>query len=120
MYDLGLLEELDDKEAMLDILALFLRDTPLQVQELLTHVKKQHWESVSQLAHKLKGAVSMLQVTTLVTSLMVIEKTAQSDPDKERVADLVTEVAKLFKDLQEQLVKETDSIRKELGLTGSK
>lgn len=114
-YDLSLLEQLDDKGALLDVLDLFLKDTPAQVRQLALRTRAGEWESVSELAHKLKGALSMLQAKPLVNHLSAIEKTAKSAEDKTQVAGWVTEVETAFDQLRRELAKEVNMIRKEIG-----
>lgn len=114
-YDLSLLEQLGDKSALLDVLDLFLKDTPEQVRQLALRTRAGEWESVSALAHKLKGSLSMLQAQPLVSHLATIEKIAKSVEDKTPVAGLVAEVEVTFEVLREELSKEVNMIRKEIG-----
>ncbi|SDX35151.1 HPt (histidine-containing phosphotransfer) domain-containing protein [Hydrobacter penzbergensis] len=114
-YDLSLLEQLDDKSALLDVLDLFLKDTPEQVRQLALSTRAGEWESVSELAHKLKGSLSMLQAKSLVNQLASIEKTAKSAEDKTPIAGWVVEVEATFEVFRAELTKEVNMIRKEIG-----
>ncbi len=114
-YDLSLLKQLDDQSALLDVLDLFLRETPTDVQELALRTSAGEWKSASELAHKLKGSMAMLQVESLVSRLAAIEKTAKSTDDKDPNHGWVAKVTVIVDKLKAELTKETDTIRKEIG-----
>lgn len=103
LYDLGLLEGLDDKESLLDVLNLFLENTPNQVQEMLQLAEQKQWEPLHKLAHKLKGALSMLQATRISTLLGQIELNAKEEKHVEQILAQVQELQGLYTQMEDQL-----------------
>ena len=113
LFDLGLLEELDDKDSLLDVLSMFFENTPGDVIELENLFNEGKMEPLGKLAHKIKGAVSILQSARLTILLKNIELHAK---DLNRVAEVgkdVEEVKNLFKILDIQLHAEWERINKE-------
>lgn len=73
-YSLSLLEELDDKSQMRQLVELFLTNTPLQIQDLLAETGNKEWNKVYAHAHKLKGSAGIFQASELVALSQQIEK----------------------------------------------
>ena len=117
MYDLALLEELDDKESLLDVLSLFLDNTPQEVKELPELVSKKNWDALFRLAHKIKGAVAILQASRLAVLLGKIEENAKEEKDIPEIEKQVKEVCGLFAEMETQLREEHALIKKELAGT---
>jgi len=120
MYDLGLLEELDDKESLLDVLSLFLDNTPQEVKELEQLVRQKNWNALFRLSHKIKGAVAILQATQLASLLGKIEENAKEEKDVSILEKQVEEVCTLFTEMEMQLREEQARINKELSEAGGK
>jgi len=114
MYDLSLLEELDDKESLLDVLTLFLDNTPREVKELSQLVEQKNWTALFRLAHKIKGAVAILQATHLSGLLGKIEEEAKEEKDLSMIETQVEEVCRLFAEMEIRLREEHAMIKKEL------
>ena len=110
LYDLSLLEGLDDKDSLLDVLNLFLENTPAQMTELAELSKKAEWDALYQLAHKLKGALAMLQATHISELLGKIEAGARERKDIDQIPAKVTEVCTLFDQMKIQLIDEKEQI----------
>jgi CheY-like chemotaxis protein len=110
LYDLSLLEGLDDKESLLDVLNLFLENTPAQMTELTALSKMGDWDALYQLAHKLKGALAMLQATYISELLGKIEVSGRERKDLDQIPDKVTEVCALFDQMKAQLIDEKNEI----------
>jgi PAS domain S-box-containing protein len=110
LYDLSLLEGLDDKDSLLDVLNLFLENTPAQMTELAELSKKEEWDALYQLAHKLKGALAMLQATHISELLGKIEAGARERIDIDQIPAKVTEVCTLFDQMKTQLIDEKEQI----------
>jgi PAS domain S-box-containing protein len=96
LYDLSLLEEMDDKEYLRDILVIFLTNTPLQLQEISEACVRKDFEKVYYLSHKLKGSAGMLRSVPLQDLLSKIE-----EQSKERMD--TTEMIKLARNIYDQL-----------------
>lgn len=110
LYDLSLLEGLDDKDSLLDVLNLFLENTPAQIVELTELSKTQQLEPLYQLAHKLKGALAMLQATRISEILGRIEADAREKREIEQIPEKIEELCRLFDRMKEQLLIEKEQI----------
>ncbi len=117
LYDLSLLEELDDKESLLDVISLFLDNTPGEIKQLLEMVQEKNWDSLFRLAHRIKGAVAILQSTVIAGLLGSIEANAKDAKDIPGLEKEVEEVDQLFTRMELQLREEQELIRKELELS---
>ncbi len=113
LYDLSLLEGLDDKESLLDVLNLFLENTPAQVKELMSLAELQEWGPLSKLAHKLKGALSMLQATRISSLLGIIELNTREQKQLDQVPGQVQELQGLFEQMEKQLLAHKERIMEE-------
>ena len=114
LYDLSLLEELDDKESLLDVISLFLENTPGEVKQLSALVQERNWDSLYRLAHKIKGAVAILQSTVIAGLLGSIEANAKEAKDLPRLEKEMAEVDQLFTAMEVRLREEQERIRQEL------
>lgn len=114
MYDLALLEELDDPKYVLEVLTYFLQYSPVDIKELNVLVLENNRDSLAKKAHKLKGAAGMLKAETLRVLLASIEQGAKTDVPMEKLAEEVNEVLSLFAALEKQLQEEVSRIQKEL------
>ncbi len=110
LYDLSLLEGLDDKESLLDVLNLFLENTPNQINELLALGATDQYDDIYKLAHKLKGTLAMLQASRISEILSRIETDARERTTTDMLQDKITEVCRLFDLMKTQLLTEKEQI----------
>ncbi|HZE83352.1 MAG TPA: ATP-binding protein, partial [Puia sp.] len=99
-YDLGLLEEIGDREYFVDMLNAFLVTLPEELKELQFASGKEEYDRIYFMAHKLKGSTGMLQASTLMEILTKIEQAAKERAD---VTELVEKVSLLFAELEAHL-----------------
>lgn len=76
LFDLSLLEEMDDNEYVAEILTIFLGNSPKELYELKRACMSNKFDAVYKMAHKLKGSVGLLQANFLLNVLIRIEETA--------------------------------------------
>lgn len=110
LYDLSLLKGLDDKESLLDVLNLFLENTPSQINELTELGKTDQYDDIYKLAHKLKGALAMLQASHISELLGSIEAGARERKETDQIQEKITEVSQLFNKMLTQLWVEKEQI----------
>jgi len=110
LYDLSLLEGLDDKDSLLDVLNLFLENTPNQIKELSELGTTEQYDDMYKLAHKLKGALAMLQASCISDILGKIEANARERKELDTIQEKITEVCTLFDQMQTQLLVEKEQI----------
>ncbi len=78
LFDLSLLEEMDDIEYITDIVSIFLKNTPGELSELYEVCATNQLDAVYKIAHKLKSSVGLLQVKELLPLLIKIEETSKA------------------------------------------
>jgi PAS domain S-box-containing protein len=110
LYDLSILEELGDTDSILDVLSLFFTNIPQDVRELEKLYEEKQVIPFSKLAHKIKGAVSMIQSAKLAQLLKILELKAVELNDVSGLADTLKEALELFTFLENQLKEERDRI----------
>ncbi len=115
LFDLSLLEELDDKESLLDVLELFLSNTPKEVKSLSLLTAQKDWSGVYKVAHKIKGAVSILQAARLSSLMGELEFNAKEENNVDLIVQQVEDILGLFSELEQQLQARVATLKKEIG-----
>ncbi|HSN09931.1 MAG TPA: PAS domain S-box protein [Hanamia sp.] len=106
LFDLSMLEEMDDSEYLSEILEMYLNNTPVELKELLESVASDQFETVYKIAHKLKSSTGLLKATALFDVLVKIEEMAKLKNKNELIvlgSLLNTEFNKLEGPLKEYL-----------------
>lgn len=114
LYDLSLLEELDDKHALLDVLQLFFESTPDDMKTLEQLAAEDRIPELYKMAHKLKSAVAMIQSLQLRDLLKGIELNAKEEKNIPETRQMVKQAVDLFNKVEKSLRIKMESIRKEL------
>ncbi len=114
LYDLSLLEELDDKESLLDVISLFLENTPGEVLALPALAKDKNWTDLFKQAHKIKGAVAILQANPIAQLLGSIELNAKEGTHLDQLEEQVSALLPMFEEMRASLQKEQEVLTKEL------
>ncbi|MES2374725.1 MAG: PAS domain S-box protein [Bacteroidota bacterium] len=117
LYDLSLLEELDDKKYVYDMILFFLQNTTADIAQLSPLAVNKEWDQLYKMAHKIKGAAGMLQVTGLTALLAKIELDAKEKKDLDTIGSRAQEATRLFVELEIQLQEELEILKKELPAT---
>ncbi|MEO7962156.1 MAG: PAS domain S-box protein [Ginsengibacter sp.] len=81
LFDLSLLEEMDDNEYVSEILTIFLDTTPAELQELKKASAATTFEDVYRIAHKLKSSSGLLQADRLLQVLIKLEDLGRNKKD---------------------------------------
>lgn len=102
LFDLGLLEEMEDSEYLSEILEIFLNSTPAEISELQTLFNKQDFENMYRIAHKLKSSAGLLKATSLLDTLVKIEK-ASREEDQQQLAGLISSLNHEFNKIETPL-----------------
>ncbi len=106
LYDLSLLEEMNDNDYLADILQIFLENTPIELDELKVACKANDFDAAYKVAHKLKSSAGLLKTENLLVVLIKIEEQAKSHDSHcfGRLAELANEnFHELINPLQEHL-----------------
>jgi len=94
LYDLSLLEEMDDNEYIIEIVSIFLNETPKELAEMQKAAISGNIAMVCNKAHKLKSSTGLIQANGLLQILKNIEETANSSSADELIKLVKTAVAK--------------------------
>jgi HPt (histidine-containing phosphotransfer) domain-containing protein len=105
MYDLSMLEEMDDNEYMAEMLTIYLKETPEELREIREALTAGETETVAKKAHKLKNSAGVLQANRLIELLANIEAIAKREIVNDELINLVAEVHKEHKGIETGLKK---------------
>jgi HPt (histidine-containing phosphotransfer) domain-containing protein len=95
LYDLSMLEEMDDTDYLLEVITLVLQDTPKDIKEMKEALQSGTIDIVCKKAHKLKSSAGVIQAEKLTTLLSSIELTGKNGGS-------VTVLTELLKDTIEE------------------
>jgi PAS domain S-box-containing protein len=115
LYDLSLLEEMDDNEYLSEILTIFLNKTPNEINELQQACNSNQFEDAYKIAHKLKSSAGLLKANNLLSVLIKIEENAKAEKSDELVK--LAELANAeYKRIETPLCSQLKNIQGELGV----
>ena len=100
LYDLSLLEEMDDTEYLLDILGSLLKETPVDIKEMKEALSSGKTDIVCQKAHKLKSSAGAIQANQLVSALEAIEAACKKGTTGTELAQFVDTAYTLYNDIE--------------------
>jgi HPt (histidine-containing phosphotransfer) domain-containing protein len=89
MFDLSFLEEMNDKGFLVQVLELYLEDTPKDLAEMKRGLDDLEPLTIARSAHKLKSSTGMLQATRLSDVLEQTETLAKAGEVNDQLSDLV-------------------------------
>lgn len=89
LYDLTMLESMDDKDYLVEIISIFLSETPRELKEMHLAAIAKKAGIVSGKAHKLKSNSGILEAYTFTAILQQVETRAKSENQPEEVIKLV-------------------------------
>jgi CheY-like chemotaxis protein len=99
LYDLSLLEEMDDSEYIVEIVSIFLNETPKELAEMKKAAMLGEFEIVGKKAHKVKSSAGLLQANGLLQTLKQIEAIS-SKGDANEIVPLVEDANKKYKKIE--------------------
>lgn len=101
LYDLSNLKTLsnNDEIFIIDMLQTYKRTAPPIFQRMEEYLSEQKFEAIGREAHKLIPGVSFLGAKQLQDVLIVIEETAKSGKDLEKIPPLVTKAVNMSNEL---------------------
>ena len=105
LYDLSMLEEMDDNEYMAEMLTIYLKETPEELKEIRAALTSGKTETIAGKAHKLKNSAGVLQANNLIDLLAKIEAIAKSGNVTEKLITLIADVHREHKNIEYGLKK---------------
>jgi signal transduction histidine kinase/CheY-like chemotaxis protein/HPt (histidine-containing phosphotransfer) domain-containing protein len=91
-------------------ITIFFNNVPSDLESLKEAVVSQKWEELGKIAHKIKGNVSYMGITSIKKELQILEKVNKEVGDLEEIADIVNRVEIVL----ELAIKELEEIKGEL------
>jgi HPt (histidine-containing phosphotransfer) domain-containing protein len=111
LYDLSMLEEMDDAEYVLEVLGLLLQETPKDIKELQDALRAGNAETVYKKAHKLKSSSGVIQAENLTNLLTDIETLGKKGMINDELKSLVEHAAREYGDIEQSLKKYVDGLQ---------
>lgn len=105
LYDLSILEEIEDNEYTIEVLSLFMRDMPAELKELTDALYQCNTEIIAKKAHKLKGSAGIIQAEELCNLLNEIEVIAKTGVVNDSLKTLVENTQLLYNVTEQALNK---------------
>jgi len=111
LYDLSMLEEMEDNEYMEEMLTIYLTETPEELKEIRTALTEGDTEIIAKRAHKLKNSAGVLQANNLIDLLAKTEGIAKSGNVTEELVTLIADVHKEHKNIEFGLKKYLETMK---------
>ena len=111
LYDLSMLEEMDDNEYMAEMLTIYLKETPEELKEIRAALTAGKTEIIARKAHKLKNSAGVLQANNLMALLTNIETIAKSGKVNEELITLIADVHREHKNIEYGLRKYLETLK---------
>ena len=102
LFDLSLLEEMDDNEYLSDVLGIFLTNTPGELYNLEEACIDKQFENCYKMAHKFKSSAGILQATYFLQILVKMEEAAKAENAQE-ILHLCEELNEAYKKIETPL-----------------
>jgi HPt (histidine-containing phosphotransfer) domain-containing protein/FixJ family two-component response regulator len=103
MYDLQMLEQMDDNDYLLEILSIFLDETPRELKEMHKAALSNKLSIVSAKAHKLKSSSGLLEANKLTKILAQLEQDVRSESVCSEIVKLVEAAQCEYKKIENAL-----------------
>ena len=106
LYDLSLLTEMGDDNFSIEILNIYLTETPLELEKLHTAAVHKNYKAVEAIAHKLKSGTQFLKIALLSNLLETIESKGDVLNDNGHLLEKVDEAVAIYSNLVKPLSNE--------------
>ncbi len=113
LFDLSLLQEMDDNGYIAEILTTYLDNTPRELKELQKLCSELQFDAIYKMAHKLKGSAGLLYAHGILRILSKIEEFAKAEI-KEGLHVLAQQAVDEFAKIEAPLKEILKNINKEL------
>ncbi len=103
LYDLSMLEEMDDNDYLLEILTIFLSEASSDFKEMKQAMEQGWMEVLCKKAHKLKGGTGVIQAESLAALLSEIEVIGKKGVINDELKKLVEKATLEYKIIEKSL-----------------
>ena len=105
LYDLSMLEEMDDNDYLAEIVSIFLNETPKEISEMRKAYVCNKPDVIYKQAHKLKSSTGLIQANRLSGILVQIEVIGKSGKINDTLLTLIENAQQEYKKLENSLQK---------------
>lgn len=113
LFDLTMMEELDDNEYLSEMIEIFLTMTAFELTEMEKQLNADEFENIHKNAHKLKSSTGLMKADKLFQALVTIEKAAKIK-DKKELSALIPTAVSAFHQLENPLRENLERIKTSL------
>ena len=103
LYDLSMLEEMDDTEYLLDMLTTLLHEAPTDIKEMQLALVAGKIDIVCKQAHKLKNSAGIIQAEKLIALLEDIEAIGKKGANGNELISLIENAAQQYNCIEKAL-----------------
>ena len=103
LFDLSMLEEMDDTEYLLEMLTILLLESPKDFKEMKEALQTGKIDVVCKKAHKLKSSAGAIQADKLAAMLDAIEVNGKSGAAAAEISALVDAAAQQYNQIEKAL-----------------
>jgi HPt (histidine-containing phosphotransfer) domain-containing protein len=100
LFDLEILESMDDPDYTRDMIRTYLEDTPAELKRMRVSLQQSPTVELAKTAHKLKSSTAVFQSVKLVGLFETMEKLAKSGVAAEGLKELFGDIEKQFRMLE--------------------
>ncbi|GAC1387076.1 MAG: hypothetical protein NVSMB45_16770 [Ginsengibacter sp.] len=112
LFNLSILEEMEDNDFVVQIISLYLKDSAQNVSAIKQAADNSDFKSVEQKVHKLKGSTGMLQSEPLMTTINNLHESSKADNSNGSIKKLVDQMLAEYEALQEALNNYIETFKK--------
>jgi len=99
------------KEVILHVLNIILDETPKMLQQIKDCILHENWDETSNLAHKLKSSIGLLQMHEMLQTLALIEELSKNRDHLDELPSLIDTAIEEYHLVQPMLEAERDAAR---------
>ncbi len=103
LFDLSILQEMDDSNFITQIISLYLEDTPKNLAEIKEAAANNDFSGVEKRIHKLKGSTAIFQSQQILDTIDELHESANGENKDGRLHDLVIKLENEYELLRNAL-----------------
>ena len=111
LYNLSLLEEMEDNEYLVEVLDIFLKEAPVELKEMTGALQSRKIDVIGLKAHKLKNSVCIIQASQLTECLTRIEMLGKEGIIKDELISLVENAVQQYNSIEQALKKHIKELK---------
>ncbi len=114
LYDLGMLEEMEDNEYLQEVLTIWLMESPKDIKDIQEALLAGKIDAACKKAHKLKGSAVVIQAENLKAMLEHIEQRGKNGAPVDELQGLVGDAEKEYHSIENSLKRYMEALNKKI------